>query len=409
MRIIGRTLSLALGLAVACLAPLGPGHTAEPAAWQATLAEAKGETVYFNAWGGSESINRYLGWVAGRVKADYGVTLVHVKLDDTANAVAKVVAEKAAGRTSGGSVDLVWINGENFAAMKANGLLSARFATRLPNWRYVDTVEKPTVVTDFTIPTEGRESPWGMAKLVFFTDTARSGELSAMPRSAAELLEWAKAHPGRFSYPAPPDFAGSSFLKQVLAETAADPAMLQEPVDEASFSAVTAPLWRYLDALRPSLWRGGKTYPQNYPAMKQLLADGELGIVFAFNPAEASNAIASGELPDTVRSFVFPKGTLGNTHFVAIPFNSDAKAGAEVVANFLLSPEAQARKEDPAVWGDPTVLAMGKLDPATRAAFAAVDRGVATLGPTELGPVLPEPHPSWMTRIETEWLKRYGG
>ena len=142
--------------------------------------------------------------------------------------------------------------------------------------------------------------------------------------------------------------------------------------------------------------------------MKQLLADGELGIVFAFNPAEASNAVASGELPDTVRSFVFPKGTLGNTHFVAIPFNSDAKAGAEVVANFLLSPEAQARKEDPAVWGDPTVLAMGKLDPAGRAAFAAVDRGVATLGPAELGPVLPEPHPSWMTRIEAEWLKRYG-
>ena len=37
-----------------------------------------------------------------------------------------------------------------------------------------------------------------------------------------------------------------------------------------------------------------------------------------------------------------------------------------VVANFLLSPEAQLRKQDPAVWGDPTVLAMDKLDPADR-------------------------------------------
>lgn len=408
MRKLLAALTLALALAGGAVLPLPPLRAAAAQPWAATLGEARGETVYFNAWGGSDAVNRYIGWVADRVKADYGVTLVHVKLDDTANAVARIVAEKAAGRTRGGSVDLLWINGENFAAMKENALLSEGFATGLPNWRYVDIVEKPTVLTDFTIPTEGREAPWGMAKLVFFTDTARFGEVSAMPRSAAGLLDWAKAHPGRFSYPAPPDFAGSSFLKQVLSETAPDPAVLQKPADDAAFSRATAPLWAYLDALGPSLWRGGKAFPQNYPAMKQLLADGELGIIFAFNPAEASSAIAAGELPDTVRSFVFPAGTLGNTHFVAIPFNSDAAAGAKVVANFLLSPEAQGRKEDPAVWGDPTVLAMPKLSPAERAAFAAAGRGAATLGPDRLGPVLPEPHPSWMTRLEVEWLKRYG-
>jgi putative thiamine transport system substrate-binding protein len=44
-------------------------------------------------------------------------------LTDTAEAVARVVAEKAAGRTEGGSVDLIWINGENFAAMKEQDLL----------------------------------------------------------------------------------------------------------------------------------------------------------------------------------------------------------------------------------------------------------------------------------------------
>ena len=61
--------------------------------------------------------------------------------------------------------------------------------------------------------------------------------------------------------------------------------------------------------------------------MKQLLADGEVDIIFAFNPAEASSAIAQGTLPDSVRSFVFTGGTLANTHFVAIPFNAGAKAG----------------------------------------------------------------------------------
>ena len=54
-------------------------------------------------------------------------------------------------------------------------------------------------------------------------------------------------------------------------------------------------------------------------------------------------------------------GTIGNTHFVAIPYNSSAKEGAQVVANFLLSPEAQARKLDPTVWGDPTVLGLSLI------------------------------------------------
>ncbi|MCB8837256.1 ABC transporter substrate-binding protein [Aurantimonas sp. VKM B-3413] len=394
---------------ICAAAPLASASAAEPdpGDWPAVLAAARGETVYFDAWGGSQNINDYIQWVAGEVKDRFDVTLEHVKLEDTATAVAKVVAEKAAGKDSAGSVDLIWINGENFVSMQSEGLLAPGFATDLPNWRYVDT-SNPGVTTDFTAPTKGQESPWGSAKLVFFADTARSGAVSDMPKSAAELLEWAKAHPGRFSYPAPPDFMGSSFLKQVLIETTADPSVLQKPATDENFDAVTEPLWAWLDAVRPVLWRQGRDYPQNYPAMKQLLADGELEIIFAFNPAEASSAVAAGELPDTVRSFVFPGGTLGNTHFVAIPYNSSAKAGAMVVANFLLSPEAQLRKEDPRHWGDPTVLAMDKLPEADRDAFAELDRGAATLPPSELGPVLPEPDASWMTRIETEWKTRYG-
>jgi putative thiamine transport system substrate-binding protein len=246
-----------------------------------------------------------------------------------------------------------------------------------------------------------------MAKLVFFYDGART-DAAALPKSASGLLAWAKQHPGRFSYPQPPDFMGSTFLKQVLEELAPDPSVLQKPVDEAAFEDVSAPLFAYLDELKPYLWRHGEAYPQNYPAMKQLMADGELDIIFAFNPSEASSAIEKGELPKTVRSFTFPGGTLANTHFVAIPYNATAKAGALVLADFLLSPEAQARKQDPKIWGDPTVLAMSKLEQKDRERFDALDLGVATLRPDQLGPALPEPHPSWMEGIETEWKKRYG-
>ena len=158
----------------------------------------------------------------------------------------------------------------------------------------------------------------------------------------------------------------------------------------------------------PNLWRSGRAFPRNYPAMTQLLADNEVDIAFAFNPADASAAIADGRLPDTVRSFTFPGGTLGNTHFVAIPYNASSKAGALVVANFLMSPEAQARKQDPNVWGDPTVLAMNKLSDEDRALFEALELGIATLPPEKLGPALPEPHPSWTQMLEREWLRKYG-
>jgi putative thiamine transport system substrate-binding protein len=406
----GTALLRTLALATASLVALSLSALADPKPedWNAVLEDARGETVYWNAWGGAENINAYIEWAGAEIAKRHGVKVVHVKLDDTANAVAKVVAEKAAGLDAGGTVDLIWINGENFASMKRQQLLFAPgWAEKLPNWRFVDFENKPTIRTDFTIPVEGLGSPWGMAKLVFFHDTARTST-DELPDSAESLLDWARANPGRFSYPQPPDFIGSSFLKQVLTELAADPAVLLEPVVEAEFETVTRPLFDYLDALHPVMWRSGRAYPQNYPAMKQLLADGELDIIFAFNPSEASSAIATGELPDTVRSFTFPQGTLANTHFVAIPFNATAKAGALVLADFLISPEAQARKQDPNVWGDPTVLAVDSLSAEDRARFAALDLGIATLAPGELGPALNEPHPNWMDRIEMEWKRRYG-
>jgi putative thiamine transport system substrate-binding protein len=380
------------------------GHAVNAAPWDDTLAQARGQTVYWNAWGGDPQINAYIEWVGDQVQERYGIDLVHVKLTDTAEAVARVVAEKAAGTTEGGAVDLIWINGENFASMKAQDLLFGPFVQDLPSLRYVDTKGKPTTLVDFTVPTDGLEAPWGMAQFVFLYDTAA---LAGPPRSIPALLEWIKANPGRFTYPAPPDFIGSTFLKHVLAELTDRPEALQHPVDQADFAAVSAPVWQWLEEARPHLWRKGASYPLSGPALHQLLDDGEVDFSLAFNPAEASAAIAAGRLPDTVRTFILEDGTIGNTHFVAIPFNAAHQAGAMVVADFLMAPEAQAEKQDPRVWGDGTVLDLDALAPEDRARFDALPLGVATLAPDELTPVRPEPHPSWMVEIEAEWLRRF--
>ncbi len=395
-------LTLAAALAVATAAAASAGADSE---WDAVRAAADGQEVFWNAWGGDERINAYIAWVGERVAADYGVTLRHVKLADTGEAVARVLAEKAAAKDQGGSIDLIWINGENFAAMKENGLLYGPITDRLPNFALVDVAGKPTTLIDFTVPTEGFEAPWGAAKINFIYDSAR---VEAPPRSAAALLAWAEAHPGRFTYPAPPDFIGSTFLKQIAIETTPDPALLQSPVsDDAAFAAATAPLWDYLDRLHPQLWRRGENFPATGTAQRQLLDDGEVDITISFYPSEASSLIAQGLLPDSARVFVLDGGTIGNVHFVAIPYNARSKDGALVVANFLMSPEAQARKQDIQVWGDETVLAVGALAPEDRRRFDELELGVASLTPEELGPTLLEPHPSWMTRIEAEWQTRY--
>ena len=381
------------------------GARADDAGWDAVLERARGQTVFFNAWGGSQQINDYIAWAAWQIQDRYGVELRHTKVADTADVVSRILAEKTAGRTDGGSVDLVWINGENFAAMKRNGLLGAPFTDDLPNFALVDTDGKPTTLVDFTVPTDGLESPWGMAQMVFVYDTAR---LENPPASMAALLAHLEANPGRFTYPLPPDFLGTTFLKQALIELADDREPLLRPVEEADFTAVTAPLWDYLDALHPHLWRGGETFPTSSGATFQMLDDGEIDITYTFNPGAASSAIEDGRLPDTVRTYVLSGGTLGNTHFVAIPFNSSAREGAMVVANFLLSPEAQLRKEDPRIWGDPTVLSMDRLSEADARAFADLPRGIATLAPEALGRPQLEPHASWTGALESEWLTRYG-
>lgn len=384
---------------------LAVGNPAAAAEWSAVETAARGQTVYFNAWGGDPATNDFIAWAGDEVRRRFGVTVTHVKLRDTAEAVQRVSADKLAGRTAGGGIDLVWINGENFRALKDGGMLYGPFAASLPNAALVDASARSILGNDFTVPVDGYESPWWQAQLVFVYDSAR---LPEPPTSIADLARWAAAHPGRFAHPNPQNFLGAAFLEQAALELAADPEALRAPMTEPLFAAQTASLWPLLDALKPGLWSHGALFPENGPAALELLGDGSIDMTLSFSPSEASAGIASGRLPATVRTLVTRGGTIGNASFVAIPYDATAREGAMVLANFLLSPEAQARSADPAVLGNPTVLDMARLTPGDRERFERLKRGPATLAPDQLGRPLREPHPSWSKCLVAEWLKRYG-
>ena len=390
------------GLLSAGLLGLTQHGMAQTPAWADTEKKARGQTVVFNAWGGSEKINAYIAWAAEQVLRDYGVKLEHVKVSDTADVVKRVRNEKTAGRTADGSVDLVWINGENFLAMKREAMLFGPWAESLPNFRFVDTEGKPTTRIDFAEPVQGLEAPWGMAQLTFFADRAK---VPSAPRSTMAMLDFAKANPGRITYPKPPVFHGTTFIKQILMDLTPDRATLYKPYDSNIFAKATDPLWRHLDALHPHLWRSGKQFPATAAAIRQMMADGELALALTFNPNEAANEITAGRLNPSVYSYQFDSGTIGNTHFLAIPFNSKVKEASQIVANFMLSPTAQARKADIKVWGDPTVLSPAKMPAQDSARFSAAPAP----GQVErFAPVIPEPHGSWVDPMEKEWLRRYG-
>jgi len=378
--------------------------TANAQDWQNTLDEAKGQTVYWNAWGGSDNINAYIDWIKTSVSSKYQVNLKHVKLADTANAVSRVLAEKAAGNNTKGSIDLIWINGENFRTLKQNKLLFGPFSQNLPNYQFIDETSKKSLTLDFGTKVEGMESPWGAAQVIFMHDTAT---LSTPPKSMTQLLRYAKANPGRISYPEPPQFLGTTFLKQALIETTHYPDALSKPVSNVDFDQVTKPLWTFLDELHPNAWRAGTSFPGSSEQMMRLLDDQEIDLALSFDVSAASVQIDQGNLNDTVRSYVFDKGTIGNTHFVGIPYNSASTAGAQVVANFLLSPEAQLKKQNPTIWGDLSVLSYNALKPSDQTEFDQLPRGIATLTLQELGESLPEPHVSWVEALEKEWRKRY--
>ncbi len=390
-------------LALLCLVLAAGPARAQTEDWSAVLARARGQTVHWNAWAGDPNVNAYIAWVGAEVERRHGVKVEHVRLRDTAEAVARVVAEKAAGRSEGGSVDLIWINGPNLETMKAQKLLFGPFAERLPNAALVDWQGKPSTRIDFTLPVDGMASPWLMAQVVFIYDSAR---LATPPASMAALGAWARANPGRLTHPVARNFLGATFLKQALVELTPDAAVLQRPAEDGNYAAATAPLWAWYNALRPALWRQGKAFPENDAGQRQLMADGVVDLYISFNPAEGATAVARNELPASTRSFVLAGGTIGNTSFVAIPYNAAAREGAMVVADFLLSAPAQARAVDPDRLGMGTVLDMANLKAADRAAFSETPRPPALLSPEALGRPLLEPHPSWMTRLTEEWERR---
>lgn len=348
--------------------------------WQQTLATARGDTVYFYAWGGAKPVNDYLRWAAREIASRYKVRLRHVKVADISEAVSRLKAENG----SKSAIDLLWINGENFSYLKEQELLLGGLTNAVPNSALLAT-EQLSLGNDFGVPMDGFEIPWGVGQFNIIANENVFAQISITP---ADILSAAKQQPGRMSYPRPPEFHGTTFLKQLLVALSHNDKRLFELATPESQQQLLPALWDYLDKLHPLLWQKGSAFPSSNTEQLALFQQNQQAVAVSFNPNQISKEQDEKRISKSAKRVYFAGGAITNSHNLAIPKGAQSPAGAKVVIHFLLSELAQERKLNGS-WGDPAVITP-LLDKAT------------TL------PAQQELHSSWQQIIEDTWQQRYG-
>lgn len=397
------TALVALGVA-AC----GGGNPAPPAAaiaalpWDSVQALARGTTVTWRMWRGDPSINRYVDeWVAPRLAACCAITLRTAE-GQGPDILQQLRLEAAAGAS--GTADLVWINGETFAALRRDSLLGGPWADRLPNAQHLDSAST-IVMRDFERSPDGFEMPWGRVQFALVYDSVRT---PSPPRTVAALGEWIRAHPGRFTHDQ--GFTGATFLKVVLYALNGGVGTFQGGFREATWRTTAPRLFEWLEALVPGFWRDGMAYPQSVADLDRLFANGEVDFAMGNNHLGVATKVLRGTYPASARVLFLEDGMIANTHYLGIPANAAEPAGAMVVANLLLSPEAQYEKQRIEVWGDGTVLDVDGLPPDWRARFDALSTAPGSLPDSIVTRfAVPEVAAEWHDRVVSEWRRRIRG
>lgn len=379
-----------------------PAKLTEFASWDQVTAAAQGQTVRLWMYGGDEQGNSYIDETLKPAAAEEGITLERVPIADTKDALNRVLSEVQAG-TNDGVVDLVWVNGDTFGSGKQAGAWRCGWTSMLPNMA-LTAPSDPLLANDFGTPVEGCEAPWSKAQ---FTFAYNSATVTDPPKTVAGLLDWARSHPGRFTYPAPPDFTGSVFVREVLYSVSGGYQHVPLDFGQPAFDELTPALFDTLTDIAPSLWREGRTYPKTSSELNDLYAGGQIDFTMTYGPATLTKLVADGTYPATTKVLTLDEGTVGNASFLAIPATSGRQAGAMVVANLALSPEQQAAKADPGTWGQFTVLDPNALSTAERAMFEALPRSSVVPSYEVISKnANPELSAAWVPELDTAWRRQ---
>lgn len=375
------------------------GGNSDPSdlSWEQIEKDSEGKTVQLMMWQGDVYINAYMqDYVVPKVKELHGIDL-QISSGQGNQIVNTLLTELEAGKNES-QLDLVWINGETFYQLRQIEALFGPWLDKLPNAEYLD-LDNPFIGRDFQQDIEGYECPWGNVQLsiIYHSDL-----VSSPPADMKAFAEFIRANPGVFTIPS--EFTGMTLLKSWLIALAGGEGSLDGPFSEEKYFEPSQMLFDYLSSMRGYWWNEGQDVPSSLAQVHQLFANKELWFTMSNNDGEADNKVLQGLFPETARSFVFESGTIQNSHYMGIPALSANKEAAMVVANFLISPEAQFGKMQPSVWGDGTVLNISGLPADWQEQFANIPGRERALPRSSIDTyALQEIDPEYMIRLYDDY------
>ena len=404
--------------------PVGlPGNV--QISWEGVVSQAKGSTVNFFTCGGCPKYNNWIDkYLTPQLKALYDINLVRKPIVGPTSIALQLVEDQIAQKpgASNVSVDLIWLNLENFARLRnppAGGKSNAYgpWAMKIPSASNFD----------FSSPS-GYEFPYDGAQCVFIyngNQITSAADLKLIS-TIDGLKTWITANKGKFTYAAPAtnaaggtgDYTGSAFIRHVFYTLAAPYTDFLSSSDTTALYNTRAPkFFQFLRDIEPFLYSAQsdstfvgrfKNYPTNNTMVDTLFARQSVYLTISYTPSYAADMVAKKAWDAALvnpQAYVLTSGTLANTNFVAIPANSKNKLGAVVAANFLGSPQANYYR----------ALNLGALPVydlqaeafttgGWQVAFDTIDRSPRTPSAQQLAAgKLAELSPAYITRLQRDW------
>lgn len=387
--------------------------------WEDVQARAKEEgEVNLYYWGGSDPLNIWMDRVVTPDLAKLGVKLNPVRITGTKDAIDLVLAEKGSGKGLGeGSVDAIWLNGENFATLKRQDALLGAFADKLPNSKNIEwNADDPRALLnlrDFGVETGAAEVPWSGEQYVCALNTARLSQDDA-PGTFAELETYLQANPGKFTYVKPPHYLGNTFVQAAVYAhnpdgTGAEP--FQQSIDELGakeLARLITPALEYLKGLEANLLgakAGNAQYAEDNKALDGMFLNNEIDMACKFGLYAVATGLSNGTYPEGAEAFIFPKGNMiKNKNYLGVPSNSPNPAATMVMANYMASVEAQTSKLK--MTGMPPGIDPWKLSDADVAALTEASPGLIGVTQAQLDEnTAPDTNATLVDIIEASWLE----
>lgn len=363
------------------------------ASWNEIEEEAKGSTVNFMMWQGSPVVNDYINnYVVPTLKEKHNITL-KINSGQGPEIVQLLMGEKQAGSKKG-QMDVIWINGETFFQLRKFEALWGPFTDKLPNSQYIN-FKDPFISVDFQQNISGMECPWSINQFAFVYDSTKTPH---PPRNMTELEEFVKTHPGTFTITN--DFSGMTLLKVLMAELSGSPNGLDGAFNQQKYDSLSTQLWQFINENKKYFWKEGRTFPKEHSQMDQMFSAGEILLTYGFSEGGIEEKILQGLWPKSTKGYAWENGTIKNSNYLGITYNSSNEAGAMQVINFMISPEAQLKKADPNGMNANTVLDIEKLPQDYQNQFEQIIN--RKYGPTlqELSKnAIKEPAPEYMLNI----------